>query len=206
MIARRPSSAAFRLARRIRKDERGAYMIEFALVMPTFLMLVMGTFDLGVQMYMKSVLAGAVEQAARANSLEGNAADQSAVDQIVRDRVGEVASFATLTFQRTNYRDFNKVNQPEDFNDTNNNGVRDTDECFSDANGNGTYDSNRGGSGQGGASDVVLYRANMTFNRIFPLWRMLGQPQSKTISVSTVLRNQPYGNQTDPTVVICPGS
>ena len=46
-------------------DERGAYMIEFAMVMPTFLLLMMGAFDIGMQMYAKAVLSGAVEQAAR---------------------------------------------------------------------------------------------------------------------------------------------
>lgn len=192
-------------ARRLRRETRGAYMIEFALIMPTFLMLVMGTFDLGVQMYAKAVLAGAVEHAARANALESNASDQGPIDQIVRNRVGEVASFATLSFNRTRYTSFSDVNNPEAYNDTNGNGARDSWECFSDANGNGSYDTNRGANGQGGASDVVLYRVDMTFNRIFPLWRMLGQPQSKTITVSTVLRNQPYTNQTDQTVVVCPG-
>lgn len=205
MMMNRTQRAIGRLSR-LRRDQRGAYMIEFALVMPTFMLLVMGTFDLGVQMYAKAVLAGAVEQAARANALESNASDQGPIDQRVRDRVGEVASFATLSFQRTRYTSFSDINNPEAFNDTNGNGARDSFECFSDSNGNGTYDTSRGSSGQGGASDVVLYRANMTFDRIFPLWRMLGQPQSKTITVSTVLRNQPYTNQTDQTVVVCPGA
>ena len=192
------------LGNRLRSDTRGAYMIEFALVMPTFLLLVMGTFDLGVQMYAKAVLAGAVEQAARANALESNASDQAPIDATVRARVQEVMSFATVNFTRTRYVSFSDVNNPELFTDSNSNGTRDSFECFSDANGNGTYDTSRGASGQGGAGDVVLYRADMTFSRIFPLWRMLGQSQSKTITVSTVLRNQPYSNQTDQTVVICP--
>ncbi|MFM6854875.1 MAG: TadE/TadG family type IV pilus assembly protein [Sphingopyxis sp.] len=194
----------FNAIRRLRRDERGAYMIEFALIMPTFLMLVMGTFDLGFQMYAKAVLAGAVEAAARSNTLETNSADQSAVDQQVRNQVGVVAKYATLTFIRQNYQDFSNVNSPEDFNDTNGNGQRDTFECFSDANNNGAYDTDRGDNGQGGASDVVLYQANMKFDRIFPLWKMLGQSQEKTITVKTVMRNQPYSNQTDSTVVVCP--
>lgn len=191
---------------RLARNEEGAYLIEFAMVMPVFLMLLMGTFDLGMQMYAKAALGGAVEFAARSNTLETNANNSAAIDQVVRDRVGVVARYANLSFTRTNFNNYSDVNRPEDFNDTNGNGTRDSFECFSDANNNNSYDSNRGGSGQGGASDVVLYKVDMTFNRIFPLWKMLGQSQSKTITVSTVLRNQPYTNQTDSTVVVCPGA
>lgn len=191
-------------ARHLLADEGGAYMMELALIMPAFLMLIMGTFDLGFQMYAKATLAGAVEQAGRTNTLEQNASDQTTVDQSVRDAVARTAPGASLAFTRTNYVSFSDLNNPEAFNDTNGNGAHDSFECFSDANSNGTYDTSRGSGGQGGASDVTLYQVDMTFDRIFPLWSMLGQPQSKTITVKTVLRNQPYTNQTDSTVTVCP--
>ncbi len=188
--------------RSLARDERGAYMMEFALVMPVFLMLIMGIFDIGMQMYAKAVLAGAVEQAARMNTLETNNASQTGIDQIVRDQVGRVARYGTLSFSRQNYQDFSSVGQPEKFTDSNSNGVRNSGECFTDSNGNGVWDADSGGSGQGGASDVVVYRANLTFDRLFPLWKMLGEPQRKTITISTVLRNQPFSNQNSE-LVIC---
>lgn len=181
--------------RRLLRDERGAYMIEFAMVMPTFLLLMMGAFDIGMQMYAKAVLSGAVEQAARLNTLETNANSQLAVDQAVRDQVGRVARYGTLSFSRLNYQDFSGVGKPEEFTDTNGNGIRNAGECFQDANGNGTWDSDRGETGQGGANDVVLYKVSLSFARLFPLWKMLGEPQNKTITISTTLRNQPYTNQ-----------
>lgn len=188
--------------RSLARDERGAYMIEFALIMPTFLLFVMGIFDIGMQMYAKAALAGAVEQAARLSTLETNASSQSAIDQAVRDQMGRVARYGTLTFSRQNYQDFSAVGQPENFTDTNSNGVRNAGECFTDSNSNGVWDADAGGSGQGGASDVVVYRVNLTFARLFPLWKMLGEPQQKTLTISTVLRNQPYANQNSE-VVIC---
>ncbi len=188
--------------RSLRRDERGAYMIEFAMIMPTFLLFVMGTFDIGMQMYAKAVLAGAVEQAARLNTLETNNSNQTAIDQVVRDQVGRVARYGTLSFSRQNYQDFSSIGQPEKFTDSNSNGVRNPGECFTDSNGNGVWDADSGGSGQGGASDVVVYRANLTFDRLFPLWKMLGEPQRKTITISTVLRNQPFSNQNSE-LVIC---
>ena len=187
----------------LHRDERGAYMIEFAMIMPTFLLLMMGAFDIGMQMYAKAVLSGAVEQAARLNTLETNASSQSAVDQAVRDQVGRVARYGTLSFSRLNYQDFNAVGKPEDFTDSNGNGVRNPGECYQDANNNGAWDADRGETGQGGANDVVLYRVNLTFDRLFPLWKMLGEPQQKVLTVSTTLRNQPYSNQNTNTVVRC---
>ena len=185
------------------RDQRGAYMIEFAMVMPTFLLLMMGSFDIGMQMYAKAVLSGAVEQAARLNTLETNSSSQSAVDQAVRDQVGRVARYGTLSFSRLNYQDFSGVGKPEDFTDSNGNGVRNAGECYQDVNGNSTWDADRGETGQGGANDVVLYRVNLTFDRLFPLWKMLGEPQQKTLTVSTTLRNQPYTNQNSTSVVRC---
>lgn len=191
------------LLRRLRDDSSGAYMIEFAMILPPFLMLVMGTFDIGMQMYAKSVLAGAVEQAARLNTLETNATSQTHIDDAVRAQVGRVARYGNLAFSRQSYQDFSAVGTPEDFTDTNGDGIRNPGECFQDANGNGSWDADRGSSGQGGANDVVLYRVSLTFNRLFPLWKMLGESQSKTITVATTLRNQPYGTQTNGTTVVC---
>jgi len=43
----------------------------------------------------------------------------------------------------------------------------------------------------------------MNITRILPVWRMLGQPQQKTLSATTVLRNQPYNTGTSTSEVIC---
>lgn len=189
--------------RRLPDDDRGAYMLEFALIMPVFVMMAMATLDFGMQMYAKSVLAGAVEEAARASTLETNSVSQTGVDQRVRDGVGRVASYALLSFQRSAYQDFSSVGKPEDFTDTNVNGRRDAGECYQDVNSNAVWDAERGENGNGGAGDAVLYRVTMTYDRIFPGWALLGQPQHKAITVSTVLRNQPFAAQTDNTVVRC---
>ncbi len=192
-----------RLFKSLQRDERGAYLLELAMILPAFLMLMMGIFDIGFQMYAKSVLAGAVDQASRASTLEANNLSQTSVDQEVRDAVGDVANYASLSFARANYRNFSDVAQPEPFTDGNGNGVRNPGECFEDSNGNNQWDADRGGNGQGGADDVVIYRVTMTYNRLFPLWRMLDETQSENIVVTTVLRNQPFTTQNNSTQVIC---
>jgi Flp pilus assembly protein TadG len=192
-----------KFSRRLRSDERGAYLIELALLLPMFLMLIMGIFDIGVAMYAKSVLAGAVEQAARENTLETSAGSQTAIDALVTQRVGTVAGYGTLSFSRQNYDNFSDVGSPENFTDSNGNGVRNPGECYQDVNSNSKWDADRGAAGQGGASDVVIYTVTLNYNRLFPLWKMLGEPQAADIKVTTVLRNQPYTNQTTTSVVRC---
>ena len=191
------------MLRRFRSDDRGGYLIELALISPVFLMLMMGTFDLGFQMYAKAVLSGVVESAARSNTLETNASNANAIDALVTQKMQQVARYGTLSFSRQSYTDYSSVGRPEDFTDSNGNGQRNPGECYIDSNSNFAWDSDRGANGQGGASDVVLYRVNFTFNRLFPLWKMLGEPQSKTISMATTLRNQPYSNQSVSSTVRC---
>ena len=58
-------SRTFALIRKLRADERGATIVEFALVAMPLCVLVMGGFDLGHQSYIRSVMQGALNDAAR---------------------------------------------------------------------------------------------------------------------------------------------
>lgn len=192
-------------ARRLRRQQRGTAMIEFALLGPLFLLLLMGIFDYGWQLYARQVLQGAVAKAARAATLESNAASQAALDDAVAAAVRKVFHDAGVTFTRKTYDSFGDVGNPEPFKDSKKplNGVYDEGECFEDINGNGKWDADRGRDGNGGADDVVLYTASMKIKRVLPVWRMLGQPQESTLTATTVLRNQPYAIGTKASVVKC---
>ena len=191
------------LARGLRGHQRGTAITEFALTAPLFLLLLMGIFDYSWQFYARQVLQGAVAKAARDSTLEGNAASQTALDDKVRTAVKNVFGDATVTFTRQTYDSFDAVGKPEPFKDKNGNNSYDAGECFEDINANGSWDSDRGRSGNGGADDVVLYTASMEFNRILPVWKMLGQPQMTILKQSTVLRNQPYNAGANANPVKC---
>lgn len=195
-----------RLAHRARdlgRNQRGVAAVEFALTAPLFLLLLMGAFDFSWQFYAKQVLQGAVAKAARDSTLESNAGDQTALDAKVRAEVQKVFSNATVTFTRKAYDSFDQVGKPESFKDKNGNNSYDSGECFEDYNGNGSWDADRGKAGNGGADDVVLYTASMEFKRVLPVWKMLGQSQSTTLTQTTVLRNQPYRAGTDANPAKC---
>jgi Flp pilus assembly protein TadG len=188
---------------RLRRDDRGTAITEFALTAPLFLLILMGIFDYSWQMYGKQVLSGAVAKAARAATLESSSGSQTTLDAAVRKQVKRVFKDANVTFKRQSYDSYDEIGDPENYTDSNKNGRYDTGECFQDVNGNGSWDSDRGKTGNGGAEDVVVYTASMKITRVLPVWRMLGQPQESTIQASTVLRNQPYAAATATSTVIC---
>lgn len=180
------------LTSRLRHDRRGATIIEFAIISPVMMLLMMGFGDLAYQVYAQSILSGAIQQAARASGIE--AASASTIDDQVKTMVLRVAPAATFVSSRKSYDTFSKV-KPEPFTDTNGNGVRNAGECFTDVNGNGAWDADPGRTGQGGASAVTLYTVTVTYPHIFPVARLFGWSASQTISATTLMKNQPYATQ-----------
>ena len=181
--------------RKLRDDRRGAALVEFALVTPVMLVMLMGFGDMLYQVYTQSILNGELQKAARDSGIEGGAANTSTIDAKVQAMVKKIAPSATFTSTRKSYDTFSEV-APEPFTDTNGNGVRDPGECFTDENGNGTWDQDPGTAGQGGASAVTVYTMTATYPRLFPVAGLLGWPRTQTVSATTLLKNQPYATQT----------
>lgn len=193
--------------RRLAASNDGATLVEFAFVAPVFLLLLMGTFDVGHMVYIRATLQGALQDAARDAGLESGAGNIGAIDTYVSDQVKSVVPSGELSFQRRNYKEFGDVGQPEDFTDKNGNDAYDSNECFFDENGNGSWDADKGKDGLGGAKDVALYTVTVSYDRLFPFWRMVGAEQEASITGSTTLRNQPFGSQDDRGIKqICPGA
>lgn len=186
-------SALRPLPRRLAGDRRGATAIEFAILLPVMLTTMLGFMELGYNAYVRAVLQGSLNEAGRDSTLE--TADAGTIDTMVQSRVLEVANGATFTVQRINYTSFSDVGSPEDFNDTDSDGVRDPDECYEDENGNGAFDQDRGQEGQGGADDIVSYSMTATYPLLFPYTKVLGFGDTLSVTATTVLRNQPYGAQ-----------
>lgn len=195
------------LAKRLGRDEGGATIVEFALITPALMVLMMGLFDLSYNMYTNGMLHGAIQQAARNSTIEGAAGSQLVIDAMVEKAVKAVAPQSTIVASRRAYTSFADVNRPEDYVDDNDNSTCDDGEAYEDANGNGKWDSVQGSAGFGSARDVVLYTVTVTYPRAFPIAGLIpGQTNSYTLRSSTVLRNQPYGMQggdTKPTVGNC---
>ena len=175
------------------RDDSGVTAVEFGLIAPVFIMMLMGFFDLGYNIYAKSILQGAMQEAARKSTIEGTTVAN--LDTGVRTSVQRVMPRAQISFDRKAYSNFTDVRQAEDFDDADGNGVCDNGELFEDTNGNGMWDSDRGASGQGEAREAVQYTATMTFERAFPIAGFIGLSNTFTTSETTLLRNQPFSLQ-----------
>ncbi len=191
--------------RQLWRADDGAALVEFALVAPVFIMSLLAIFDLCYNIYAASMLEGVIQKSARDTSLETGYLAEDTIDTRVRTAVQAVMPRAEITFDRKAYTNFSDVGRAEDFTDLNENGRCDDGEPFEDVNGNKNWDADRGEDGFGGARDAVLYTVSITYERVFPLAKMLGMDNTVSATTRTVLRNQPFGQQTtNITIQNCP--
>lgn len=205
------SGAPSPFLRRLGRDRDGNSVVEFGLIAPVFLTLMLGVMDMGHTLYMNSVLQGALQKAGRDASLENGTetARQEEIDAAVTGQLQRLAIGSTVTVTRRYFKSFTKAQQAigETFTDTNGNGVCDAGEPYQDNNNNSVRDADGGDSGQGGAKDTVVYVANVSYPRLFPMAKFIGLSSNVSMSATTVLANQPYGEQAQyaaPTVRNCP--
>lgn len=180
--------------RRLRRDRRGVTVIEFALVAPVMLLLIMGLGELMYTIYAKSILDGAIQKAARDSAIQGGGDLAGDIDARVMAQVHTMAPNATFISTRRSYNNFSSI-KPERFTDSNKNNRYDAGECFDDINGNRQWDADPGMASQGGASDVTRYRIEITYPRPFPVAGLMGWSNKNTIASETLLKNQPWATQ-----------
>jgi Flp pilus assembly protein TadG len=177
------------------RDERGATLVEFALLSPVLVLTLLGLMDLGYNYYVQAQLQGTIQKAARDATLERAFLTAADIDASVSTAVRRLVPSASLQFARSSYTRFADVARAEDFSDLNENGRCDDGEPFEDANGSGSWDEDRGTLGMGGARDAVLYEVTVSYPRAFGVAGVIGLPNTFTTKSTTVLRNQPWGEQ-----------
>jgi Flp pilus assembly protein TadG len=190
------------LLKRLRADKRGATLVEFALVVPALMVVIMGLLDFSYRLYAKAMFEGAVQKAARDATLESGATVTSGtlIDTKVKDAfktVNGTVTDSSFTFTRRNFKDFTNSGKMEP--STGPGGQcappsGGTTYTYVDINNSNSWDDGAL-AGQGGANDVVLYTAAVTYRSLFPVNSLFGASTMQTIRASTVLRNQPYNSQ-----------
>lgn len=175
------------------RDERGVTLVEFALVSPVFLMMLLGLLDIGQMVYGKALLNGAVEAAARSSSLESG--DTTAADAVVVNRLKAVLPGVEVNSTRSSYFDFADIGRAEQWNDADGSGVCNNGEAYTDENGNGIWDREIGVSGNGGANDVVLYRVTASYSPVFKVPFMPAAWNQRTLESTAIRKNQPFATQ-----------
>lgn len=196
---------------RLARDDEGATIIEFALIAPVLILILLAGIDFGHRTYVSSVMQGALTDAARRASVEDptfSASGDTLEERVANAVEAQVQSVVTpgysLTIEQSNFYDFTGIGNPEKImRDNDGDGVYDADDgdCFSDLNENGQFDTDTGRTGRGGANDVVFYEATLEMDPLVPIYNFLGGSTRYTMLADTAIRNQPWGSQATPPTV-----
>ncbi len=188
------------------RNTRAASILEFAILAPVFLTLLLGGLDASYNYYVKAVLDGEVQKAARDFSLEGatDPVRNAEIQQRLRTSVKNVMSSAEVDLALRHYHDYRDASAGmEEFTDTNHDGVCNHSEAYVDANNNGRFDLDSGLDGIGGSRDVLVLIATASYPRLLMSSFVFGAGRT-VLTSKTMLRNQPASDQTAAPVRNCP--
>jgi Flp pilus assembly protein TadG len=174
--------------RRAGECERGAALVEFALILMPLCVLIMGTLELGYRIYAISVVNGALRDAARMASTGQYTGPE--IDAMVTNTIHSFRANATVAIVKKSYASFTGVGVAEPVTSGT---VASGTYCYQDVNGNGQWDADQGTAGLGNPDDVVYYQVTASYNTLFPFsQRMFGMGPTTTISVNTLVSNEPF--------------
>lgn len=186
-------------------DTQGATIVEFAIVAPILVLIIMFLFDTGYYFYARAILGGEVQAAGRASALEtASDTNRALLDASVETAVKRLVGGGTFSFNRLSFKSYGRAqSRAEAFVDSNGDNICNNNESFDDANRNGIRDTDSGVQGQGGAKDVTIYSVTLRYNRMFPMASLLGWSQQVSMTAHTILRNQPFDKQAEALVGKC---
>lgn len=179
--------------RSLRQDQKGATLVEFALVLTPLLISIMGLLELGYQAYVEALLQGALQTAARDASIASKTPTQ--IQEQVYQALNPLVRRENVTTTVRSYYNYSRIGKPEKLvTDYNGNGRYDAGDCFEDANDNNAYDTaaSAGRQSGGNADEIVAYTIEVSYPRILPTARLVGLSDNGTASGTTMLRNQPF--------------
>ena len=175
--------------------QRGIAALEFAFVMPIFVLILMGIIEFSLIMFTSAVMESATNNTARLGKTgytDSNMTREQLIINNIKSRTHGLLDPAKITIHSEVYASFSKVNQPEPCISPTHppcGGTAGTN--YVDVNGNGQWDADMGAAGQGNAGDVVVYTASYPWPIFTPgIQLMLGR--TFTISSRTVVKNEPF--------------
>ncbi len=185
------AAARFRFA--LWHDQDGAAAVQFALLAPALLLLVIGSFEVAITLFLGGTVESAVLAASRygiTGFTEDGTSREDRIRQIIADRTLGLVDMDEVVIRTLVYSSFDQIGQPEPFTDQNGNGAHDAGETFNDVNGNGQWDDDMGAAGLGGPGDIVLYEIEYETGAVTQLLRpVFGRIVHRA---AVAVRNEPF--------------
>jgi hypothetical protein len=174
--------------------EGGSAIVEFALVAPIFLGLMLAILEFSGIMFVQTLLEGGAREASR-YGITGQQPDGVSRDEMILQIVGEnsfgIIDMDELVMETKVYGSFDEVGQPEPFTDENDNDAWDEGEPYTDSNGNGSWDDDMGAAGLGGPGEVVVYEMSYDWPIMIP-WFQPFFGDHVTLEANIAVRNEPF--------------
>jgi Flp pilus assembly protein TadG len=184
-----------RCLRCLARCQRGVTAIEFAIIAPVLLLLLLGILEFSLIMLVSNIMESATSLSARLGKTGYTESGKSRQDTIldeIHNRAGVLIDPTQLTVTSKYYKQFDQINDAEPWNDTNHNGTPDPGE-WTDINGNGTYDTDMAQAGYGNADDIVVYTVSYPWKIVTPIVsELVGHNGTYTITTHAVVKNEPY--------------
>lgn len=175
--------------------QNGVTAIEFALIAPVFILLVMGIIEFSLIMFTSAVMESATNNTSRLGKtgyVPGAETREQEIIDTVAARTQGLLDPAKIAVSTTVYSNFNDVGQPEPCVSPAQPPCGGTPGVnFIDVNGNGQWDADMGAAGLGNPGDVVVYTVSYPWPIMTPVMRgILGN--TYLITARDVVRNEPY--------------
>ncbi|WP_345814960.1 TadE/TadG family type IV pilus assembly protein [Paraburkholderia sp. PREW-6R] len=187
--------ALHRVVRRLRTDDRAVTAVEFALVSPVVVFLLLGLVETGLDLWVDATVETAVQRASRLGITTlpptGEANMQDAVNDSIKNTMSVWLPRA-LTFNITSkvYPSYDGSAGAEPYTDVGHVGHYVQGDPFVDVNKNGVWDADLGVNGTGNYDDVVSYTVTITMSSFTGIPELFGIPQL-VFSRTFIVQNEP---------------
>ncbi len=180
---------------RLWRDRQGSAAVEFGLVAPMFILIIVGITEIGTTLFVGALMEGAVRDASRYGITGQDGASRAQIIRdIIEDRTIGLVDINVAQISTQVYESFEAVGSQEPYTDDSPaNGAYDVGEAYVDVNLNGIWDNDQGKDGVGQPGEIVLYQINYNLPLLTGyLSEHLGSGGNTGLSASIAVLNEPF--------------
>ena len=181
--------------RQLTSQRQGAAVAEFAMILPIFMLMVMGIMDFGMTLFVNATLEGAVRDASRYGVTGQDGGDRlQVIRDIIADRTVGLVDIDVADIRTRIYESFEDIGYTEPLiGDPPPEGEEMVPGVhYDDLNSNGEWDEDLGQEGVGGPDEIVLYTINYELPMISGLVKHVMGGDAVSLSTSIAVKNEPF--------------